>query len=119
MAADKKRAGDFGENYAARYLEALGYGIIARNYRSRFGEIDLIAENDRFLLFVEVKTRRRGAMVRGEEAVDARKQEKLRLTAEYYLSREETRLQPRFDVICIELWPNGAVYNVNHYENAF
>ena len=62
---DKKKLGDRGEDYTARYLEKQGFHIVERNWHSRYGEIDIIAENEEYLLFVEVKTRRAGSMVPG------------------------------------------------------
>lgn len=72
---DKKKLGDRGEDYTARYLEKQGFHIVERNWHSRYGEIDIIAENEEYLLFVEVKTRRAGSMVPGEAAVTAQKQQ--------------------------------------------
>lgn len=113
-----RQSGAYGEKAAALWLEMLGWQIVERNYRSRFGEIDLIAERGGFLAFVEVKTRSKDALVSGEEAVDARKQQRLRLTAEYYLQRHATELQPRFDVIIVE--KDRDDYSVtNCIENAF
>ena len=63
---DKKKLGDRGEDYTARYLEKQGFHIVERNWHSRYGEIDIIAENEKYLLFVEVKTRRAGSMVPGK-----------------------------------------------------
>ena len=119
MANPKQPVGDFGENIAAAHLEQHGYEIIARNFRSRFGEIDLIAQNDRFLLFVEVKTRGPNPRVTGEEAVDYHKQRRLRLAAEYYLTKHNPTRQPRFDVICVDTARDGQVVAVRWIENAF
>ena len=58
---DKKKLGDRGEDYTARYLEKQGFHIVERNWHSRYGEIDIIAENEEYLLFVEVKSRQHGA----------------------------------------------------------
>lgn len=91
--------GAWGEQLAAEFLTARGWRIILRNYRSRFGEIDLIAENGEFLAFVEVKLRKSSYFGAAREFVDFRKQEKLRATAMLWLEEHETALQPRFDVI--------------------
>jgi len=113
-------AGDAGEDFAAACLEARGFKIVARNFRSRQGEVDLIAEDERYLLFVEVKARRAGAMVSGEEAVDFHKQRRLCAAAEYYLVGHPTALQPRFDVMCVELSPGGRGVRLGNWiENAF
>ncbi|MDR2526065.1 MAG: YraN family protein [Oscillospiraceae bacterium] len=96
-------AGALGEDYAARFLESRDCRILERNYRIRQGEIDLIAEAGEYLLFVEVKTRKAGAYICGEEAVDAYKQGRLRTAAEHYLSEHGGAGQPRFDVLCVEI----------------
>ena len=91
--------GAWGEAVAAEYLRKKKYKIVACGYRTRFGEIDIIAENRRFLVFVEVKTRKSAGFASPREFVDRAKQERLRTTAEYYLSQNPGKLQPRFDVI--------------------
>jgi putative endonuclease len=95
--------GKLGEWLAATYLERKGFHVHTRNYRVRQGEIDLIAEDATYLLFVEVKARKAGAWLQGEEAVDAHKQARLLAAAEHYLSQSQCEKQPRFDVICLEL----------------
>ena len=111
-------AGDAGEAFAAECLETKGYRIIARNFRTRMGEIDIIARDAQFLVFAEVKARKPGSMVRPEEAVDLYKQRRLRYAAEYYLAGHPTPLQPRFDVMCVELSPQGFALT-NWIEDAF
>lgn len=113
--------GRWGEALAADHLRRAGYQLLAANWRSRFGEIDLIAADRESLCFVEVKLRKSAAFGGAGEFVDRRKQDKLRLTAELYLSQHPTRLQPRFDVIEIYA-PQGAdtkAPRVRHIENAF
>ena len=113
--------GRWGEALAADHLRRAGYQLLAANWRSRFGEIDLIAADREYLCFVEVKLRKSTAFGGAGEFVDRRKQDKLRLTAELYLSRYPTRLQPRFDVIEIYA-PQGTdtkAPRVRHIENAF
>ena len=98
--------GRWGEALAADYLTKKGYTILAAGWRCRFGEIDLIAADKRYLCFVEVKLRKSAAYGRAGEFVDRRKQEKLRTTAELYLAENPTTLQPRFDVVEVEA-PQG------------
>ena len=119
MGNDKKVAGDAGEAYAAACLEAEGYRVICRNFSVRQGEIDLIACDAQYLVFVEVKARKPGSMVSPEEAVDYHKQRRIRNCAEYYLSRNPTPLQPRFDVMCVEHGQDGEIALSNWIENAF
>lgn len=114
----KKKIGDLGENFAAELYEKSGYTAVARNYHSRFGEIDLIAENDDTICFVEVKTRKISSLGTPAEAVDYRKQKKLTLTAMKYLAEAECFKQPRFDVL--ELWQQDEkIVRYNLIENAF
>ena len=90
--AEAKLLGRWGEALVAEDLRR-------RGYRSRFGEIDLIAEDGRYLAFVEVKLRKSGAFAPARAFVDRRKQEKLRITAECWLAEHPAGgLQPRFDV---------------------
>ena len=118
---ESRLLGRWGEALAAEHLRRAGYQILAANWRSRFGEIDLIAANQSYLCFVEVKLRKSAAFGRAGEFVDRRKQNKLRVTAELYLSQHSTRLQPRFDVIEVYA-PQGTdtkAPRVRHIENAF
>ena len=91
-------SGQFGEAYVAWRLEKKGARILARNWHSRYGEIDIIAAQNGFLAFVEVKAR--GPHTKGApaEAVSASKRKKLIQTALLYLQETNSRLQPRFDV---------------------
>ena len=110
-----------GDLLAGEYLRRKGYALLAHSYRSRLGEIDLIVSDDRFLVFVEVKLRKNDKFARAVEYVDYKKQENLRITAEYYLSEHPTELQPRFDVIEIYA-PRGMNTpdaKITHWEDAF
>ena len=114
-------SGAWGEALAAEYLQKKRYKMVATNYRSRFGEIDIIASNRKFLVFVEVKLRKNSRFASAAEFVDRKKQERLRTTAEIYLSENPTSLQPRFDVIEIYA-PEGVQTlkpEINHLEDAF
>lgn len=113
--------GAWGEALAAEYLRKKHYRILATGYRSRFGEIDLIVCDRRFLAFVEVKLRKSDTFARACEYVDFRKQERLRTTASIYLAQNPTQLQPRFDVIEIYAPDGTATVQpvINHLEEAF
>ena len=114
-------AGAWGEALAAEYLRKKRYSVVAAGYRSRFGEIDLIVRNRKYLVFVEVKLRKSANYAAAAEYVDRRKQDKLRVTASMYLSRNPTHLQPRFDVIEIYA-PEGTATvrpEIYHLEDAF
>ena len=113
--------GPMGEAIAAEVFRRKGYAVVARNYRSRFGEIDVIAEDRKFLIFAEVKLRKSAEHGTAREFVDARKQERLRQTALLWLEGHETRLQPRFDVIEIYA-PDGMATKqpvIRQLEDAF
>lgn len=112
--------GAWGESVAAQFLRKKGYKLIAAGYRCRYGEIDLIVSDRKYLVFVEVKLRRSNKFAGASEHVDYFKQNKLRATASLYLSQKPTKLQPRFDVI--EIYAdsvNDADPQILHMEDAF
>jgi len=111
--------GALGESYAARCLNERGYTILASNFRTRFGEVDIIAADGTYLCFVEVKTRGETMLVRPMEAVTFTKQRRICLAAAEYLSRHDLDLQPRFDVLEIYLDAAGDLLKSNLIENAF
>lgn len=113
--------GAWGEALAAEYLQRKHYKILATGYRSRFGEIDLIVCDRKYLVFVEVKLRKSNRFANAYEYVDTRKQDRIRTTASIYLSQNPTALQPRFDVIEIYA-PEGTATikpKIHHMEDAF
>lgn len=106
---------------AADYLRHKRYRILACGYQCRFGEIDIIAYNRKYLAFVEVKLRKNADFAAAREFVDRRKQDRIRTTAQLYLAQNPTALQPRFDVIEIYA-PQGMQTpkpEINHLEDAF
>ena len=106
--------GTIGEIDAEKYLKDKGYVIVTTNYRNRLGEIDIIAKDKNVLVFVEVKSRTTLLYGRPCEAVDERKQYKIRKTAELYLvTTKNYYADVRFDVIEI------LGDEINHIENAF
>lgn len=114
--------GKFGEEYTAKYLKKKGYKIIEKNFHSRFGEIDIIAQNKSIIAFVEVKTRTEDALFAPREAVDFKKQQKCFKTAQYYLALNPNNFQPRFDVSEVLLKKDSKKAEVkthNYIENAF
>lgn len=118
---DNRSRGAWGEELAAEYLRRQGYTILARNYRCRYGEVDIIASHNGFVAFVEVKLRKNSSYGAPREAVTYAKQKKLRTTALTWLGEHPGRLQPRFDVIEI-LAPQGEATKapqINHIINAF
>jgi putative endonuclease len=130
VAADPRRAlGAKGERLAAQHLEARGCEVIARNFRTRFGELDLVARDERFLVFCEVKTR----IVRGAPrpanplgpfaSIGSRKQRQVRAMAREWLAQAllEGARPPeiRFDAIGISFDSGGRLLSLEHLEAAF
>lgn len=112
--------GGRGEEAAADFLKSAGYTILARNYRAKPGEIDIIAEKGGIVSFIEVKTRRSNIYGSPAEAVTYRKQGKILNTALCYLKQTGRTAAPlSFDVIEIFLGPGGDKPRVNHIANAF
>ncbi len=96
---NRKKLGSWGEEKAAEYLHSNGYDILDMNYSCRFGEIDIIARYDGYIVFTEVKLRKNSNFAEAREFVTRAKQERILTTAQFYLAQNETDLQPRFDVI--------------------
>ena len=106
---------------AAEYLRKKRYQLVASGYRCRFGEIDLIARDRKYLVFVEIKLRKDARFAGALEYVDRRKQDRIRITASMYLAQNPTALQPRFDVIEVYA-PQGVDTvrpEITHLEDAF
>ena len=95
-------AGDRGEERAARFLQARGLRIVARNYRTRQGEIDLVAMDGAVLVFVEVRMRASAGFGDGAESVDHRKRRRIEAAARHYLMRLGREPACRFDVVSLE-----------------
>ena len=111
--------GALGEKIAAEYLTGLGYRSREQNFRAREGEIDIIAEKDEFLVFIEVRTRTSTSYGTPEESVTAQKKERLIALAEAYIEdREDLPSSWRIDVVAIELGPKRKVARLEIIENA-
>lgn len=115
--------GKAGEDFVAQYLKSKGYIIIKRNWRdSRYGELDIVAENNECIAFVEVKTRQNNSLVSGVEAVDFAKQQRTKNAANSFMRRLRTKLPPRIDVaevIIVEETDGVFQFRLNYIENAF
>ena len=116
MSGRNQKIGAWGESVAAEYLEKHGYAIIARNVRTPYGEIDIVAEKDGFTIFVEVKTRTSNSLGPPEISVTPRKQEHMLATAEHYAQENEID-HWQIDVIAVEGQP-GREPGVIHFEQA-
>lgn len=118
--SDTKTIGRLGEDYIAEYLSRRGYIIKERNFYKRSGEIDLIAQKNGILAFVEVKTRKSGSFSAPADAVTKAKQLKIIRTAASYLQEHQTDLQPRFDVAEVFFEPRVLKpVSIRYIENAF
>lgn len=119
MQMDKRREGEFGEKLAAAYLLRHHYRILEQNFRIRWGEIDLIAEKEGEIVFVEVKTRTQSMFGPPEEAVNYFKQKKLLRAAEWYLlQRGWEQKNYRFDTIAVELDLKTRRAHIRHLMHA-
>ena len=123
MAIDRdfsiKQRGKLGEQYTCEYLKNHGYNIVQTNYSSRFGEIDIIAENDKYIVFTEVKTANPNSFTKGFERITKSKIRKFTKTAVTYLTRYRITKQPRID--CAEVIVNekdNSLIDIHYIENA-
>ena len=123
MSSAKGRLGSWGERQARLHLEAKGYQILATNYRSRSGEVDIVACEGDELVFVEVKTRRGSTFGRPEEAITATKAERLAVVAEEYLQstsdgQYSSGTPWRIDLVCLDLDRRGRLQSIVHIPHA-
>lgn len=116
---DRAALGREGEELACRYLLEHGYTITERNWRTRAGELDIIASSEGFTVFVEVKTRRGTAFGEPEEAVTTRKTRRIRALASEYLAGGAHPGGVRFDVISILLDGDCELVELRHITDAF
>ncbi len=118
MSDDRKKLGQAGEQLAADFLKQKGYSIIQRNFRCAAGEVDIIAKDKDYLVFVEVKTRRNHSYGSPLEAVDFRKQRQICRTALCYLQQHPAADQDiRFDIIAITITAKKPL--IEHITEAF
>lgn len=115
-----QKIGAIGEEIAADLLKQNGLVIVTRNFRCRYGEIDIVARDQKTLVFVEVKTRKSLRFGRPEEAVDYRKQARLRLMAAIYLKNTHIpQTSYRFDVCAIQLDEQNTLLSAEILKNCF
>ncbi len=118
MPSGRSKLGTQGERIAAAHLESLGLVVEDRNYRTRFGEVDLIARDGEERVFVEVRTKRSTAFGTPEESLTPRKQARLIHAAEEYLAeRGLAGASWRVDLVAITLQPDGPAH-ISHIESA-
>lgn len=119
MVHSRRKLGDLGERLAVQHLLAKGYSIRELNFRTCEGEIDIIAENEGTLAFVEVKTRRGLKFGTAAEAINPTKQRRLvALAAAYGQQQDGVRLEQRIDVIALDLSSDGRLISLQHLEGA-
>lgn len=112
-----KPIGTEGEDIAAGYLKSKGYNILQRNYKTPYGEADIVAKDNDTVVFVEVKTRKNKSFGQPFEAVDFRKQERLKRIALFFLKNSKSQLKIRFDVMSITT--QDGTYQIEHIREAF
>ncbi len=113
-----RRTGDRGETLAVQHLSRMGYKLVERNYRTRYGEIDLILRDGETLVFVEVKLRRGTGYGDPLESVTIRKQTQIRNIAEQYLAEMQPEFEElRFDVVGI--LDCGGPPSITHVKDSF
>jgi putative endonuclease len=118
----RQHLGRIGEQLALEHLERLGYTLVARNHRTRFGEIDLVVSDEQALVFAEVKTRRAARPGRVWESLHPRKREQVRNMARAFLAEVANRPRRpalRFDAIGVTIDPQGRLVSLEHLEAAF
>jgi putative endonuclease len=118
----RRKLGRAGEDAAAAHLERLGYDVVARNHRTRFGELDLVAHGHGTLVFCEVKSRRTGAAVSPWDALGPAKRKQVRAMGAAWLVEVTDRphaAELRFDAIGVVFDGQGRLVGLDHLEGAF
>jgi putative endonuclease len=111
------KIGNKGEEIATNFLKKKGYKILDRNYKTPFGEADIIAKDKDIIVFVEVKTRSNDSFGQPFESVDFRKRERLKKIALYYLKQNQIECPIRFDVVSI--FYRDEKEEINYIQDAF
>ena len=109
--------GQIGEDLARKYLEERGYSILEQNYKTRYSEVDLVAEKNGEMIFVEVRTKVGENFGTPEDTLNRKKLSKVRFNALSYAGYKKWQGPIKIDAICIVLNPNHTVLRLNHYEN--
>lgn len=119
MGGDRRSVGKAGEEIACKYLEEHGFIIQGRNWRTRSGELDIIAKHGKATVFVEVKARRGKSFGRPEESVTPDKARRIRRLATEYLASAAHSPEVRFDVISLMLDPDNNLLELYYIPDAF
>jgi putative endonuclease len=115
--SDKAALGTRGEELAAGYLRQKGYTVIDRNWKSGRTEIDIIAENNEYIVFIEVKTRSADYQVHPADAVNVPKQRTIIFAASNYIKNRRIDKEARFDIITVIF--GRSDWEIDHIENAY
>jgi putative endonuclease len=119
MKRTRSQTGQWGEAIAAKHLESNGYSVLQRNWRHGHGELDIVAQKDELIVFVEVRTRRNDAFGMAEESISPKKRAKLIETAQAFLDAHDlSEAQWQIDVIVIELGEKNTVKRLEQIEAA-
>ncbi|MFZ5652675.1 MAG: YraN family protein [Bacillota bacterium] len=120
MTVKRISTGKAGEEAAVQHIRKKGMRVLERNFRCRLGELDIIARDGRYIVFVEVRTSNSTAFGTPQESVGAKKKQKLRLLAQYYIKIRNLGDVPlRFDVVAVTGVPGGGIIKIEHIANAF
>ena len=117
MGKNPSLIGQMGEQLAVNYLLKNGYEILARNYRTPSGELDIVSYRDQWLVFVEVKTRTNVSFGWPDEAVDSRKENAWISSVEEYIETQDWQGEHRMDIIAIWLRPDTSLRQLRHFED--
>jgi putative endonuclease len=109
--------GKIGEEIAKDYLEKKGYEIIEQNYKTKYGEIDLVCWDNKEIVIVEVRTKKENIFGTPEDSLDKRKLKKIANNARAYISWKKWQGPYRIDAVCIILNSDNTVNSLNYYEN--
>jgi len=115
MKSENKKTGNRGEDLAVLYLKKKGYRVEERNFRTRFGEIDIVCWDAQTLVFVEVKTKIGHDFGEPEEMVDKRKLSQVKMMGEWYMLEKKLDVSCRVDVVAIVLKNDGEPEKLEHY----
>jgi putative endonuclease len=119
MPTPRTQLGNWGEELAGRFLEERGYCILDTNYRSRYGEVDIVAQDGEELVFVEVRTRHKGGFGAPEESLSPAKMRRLVTTCEDYLQRRSVENTDwRIDLVCVHLDRSTEAPRIHHLRHA-
>ena len=115
--AQHNTIGKLGEELARKYLESKGYGILEQNYKTRRGEIDLIAKHKNELIIIEVRTKHHEQFGTPEETIDYKKRLRLLRNANAYIAKIKHTGLCRIDAVCVVIDENKGLRRITHYEN--